>query len=749
VASAYRIAPIFLIRIPGVPFDAIDQLATSGIATLARSLRAARNARRQAKAAVERLCRSGAVSSTGETFKQAWQAIRAGQPLTPADAELPSIFEEYAANDRLVSQLEGELAQAFELDMSAARSALWRESRKFLTRYLVFGAAGIRDLLSSRLLEHDEEAAVSSRNKFDKKIEQTLVLYLQRIATKNDTFSEFGPSSWGTTIPERNEVRLNPRSEMAARDVFLERWTAHGVVAAINADPAVQAELKGAPLKVPALEPHAFETLMADVEAWADGPVRSHWLSVLRPLAELPARFAGQTDSAQRAILVDEARLRLAELGATTAAGQRFLYVATNPIGEECVRHSDFEIGEELFADVTRDAAPWIDFWRDSYAFIASRVAAGLRQVFEKAAAGQDSLPLPVFLAASAAAGLPLTGPGLVALAAIAFQEVKAAFRARLQPHADDEAYELTVEDCHVVRNSFQYPPFDEYTYPSADLQIAARSVEAIAAGQYQWVVSELHPPVAMLHHGTYWACPDKAGLGEALARSACHQPNFHFGLFAADLNAHTTVRIFDALPKLSYFVSPQRGNPNWATLSPDTTEVYVDKETGDVRLRRAGSREYLGSFARAWIIPLGFHPFQFGLAPHTPRLLCGRVVVQRQTWTVRADEMPQGSYKGVSLDLVMAIDHLRVLKNWPRYIYIRPTEQALRRSGGEGRDKDTKPVFIDLESYLFLETFHRWLVKAGELEVTEMLPAPDQLFWHEADGRRTFELRTLIVPAE
>ena len=35
----------------------------------------------------------------------------------------------------------------------------------------------------------------------------------------------------------------------------------------------------------------------------------------------------------------------------------------------------------------------------------------------------------------------------------------------------------------------------------------------------------------------------------------------------------------------------------------------------------------------------------------------------------------------------------------------------------------------------------------AGELEVTEMLPAPDQLLWQEPDGRRTFELRTQIIP--
>ena len=55
--------------------------------------------------------------------------------------------------------------------------------------------------------------------------------------------------------------------------------------------------------------------------------------------------------------------------------------------------------------------------------------------------------------------------------------------------------------------------------------------------------------------------------------------------------------------------------------------------------------------------------------------------------------------------------------------------------------------LLIDLESYLFVEIFHRWLSKAGELEITEMLPAPDDLWWQEADGRRTFELRTLVVP--
>ena len=208
-------------------------------------------------------------------------------------------------------------------------------------------------------------------------------------------------------------------------------------------------------------------------------------------------------------------------------------------------------------------------------------------------------------------------------------------------------------------------------------------------------------------------------------------------------------MRQFDVIPELSYFVAPRPGKHEWQRIPTAETEVFINEANGDVALRKRGSREYLGSFSRYWIIPLGFHPFYFGRGPHMPRLRCGKVIVQRESWTVAADELGTGNFTGVSRDLVIAIERLRSARNLPRFVYIRPTEQALRRSGAEGRDKDTKPIFIDFESYLFIEIFHRWLTKAGEVEVTEMFPDPDHLLWQESDGRRTFELRTLIVPRE
>jgi hypothetical protein len=672
----YRVAPIFLIRLAGAPFDCLEGLATSATAKAARD---------------------------------------SGQ-----DANA--------------------VAAALQRELEAARKSLHESARTILPRYLIFGAEGMRERISSLMENH---AALPARNSRMRERERHLLLYLQRLAAKNDTFSEFGPSGWGTIEKQKSGVTLSPEKGIAKREAFLERWVAHALAAAINSDP----ENANAKMAVPALEPHAIEVLRGDVENWLPSASRDKWLSILQALLDLRDKFIATTRIEDRQSIIAETQSCLQSVGAASKTTDRFLYAASNPIGEECFRECHFEISEKLIDEVAVQAEPWIDLWRDSYAFIASRVSAGLRGVMEKAGAKTGVMPLPAFLQACEAAKLPLAGPGLVALAVMAFQEVKAVFRKRLQPHVDLDEYELTPKDCHVVRDNFDYPKFDEYTFPSADLQLSATSTEAISRGDYQWILAELHPPIAMLHHCMFWSCPDKEMLGAALASTIFGRPNFHFGFFAADFTAHTTVRLFDALPELSHFVAPQRANPKWRKISPADTEVYLDQKTGDVCVRKIDSHEHLGSFARAWLIPLGFHPFQFGLAPHMPRLRCGKVIVQRQSWTISANDLPPGNYTGVSSQLVIAIEKLRAEKNLPRFVYIRPTEQALRRSGAEGRDKDTKPVFVDLESYLSLEIFHRWLMKAGEIEVTEMLPDSEHLFWKEADGRHSFELRTLIVP--
>jgi hypothetical protein len=809
VPAAYRIAPIFLIRLAGAPFDVIERLGTPDSISAARDLLARRNECAKARVEVERFFESRERLLSEEAFRSLRTALRLNRPPVGISGDQPSFFTNFAVATSAVESAASRLDHVLEKELGVARAALWEASRKSLPRLLVFSPGSIRELMSELLRPPDRDTgALPRRSSRVGGRERHLLLYVQRIASKNDAFSEFGPTGWGKSDQSTPAINLEPLPGITAREVFLERWAAHAAAKAMNADVEILAELAprlnpygridglkfiltdtneiidlnssqldliqrcdgltpihvlGVPLQaicalletkvlrcaveVPALEPHAFNVLCDDVEKWRPGAVREKWRSILQPIAALASTFAITDGVEERQEILADTNARLTSLGASPKMGDRFLYSAANPIGEECLRECGFSISEELIDEVAVEAEPWIDLWRDSYAFVAGRVAAGLRGVFEKVSTQKEAVPFPAFLRACQDAQLSLTGPGLVALAQIAFQEVKAAFREMMKGNANQPEYELTAHDCHFVRRNFEYAKFDEYTYPSADLQIAARSREALSGGDYQWVLAELHPPAALLHHGAYWSCPDHAALRDAFARTVNGKPNFYFGFFAADFTAHTTVRLFDALPDFSYFISPQRRDPRWRYVAPSATEVYIEPTSGDVCVRRTDNHEPLGSFARAWLIPLGFHPFQFGMAPHMPRLRCGKVVVQRRTWTVTLDELGPGDYTGVSRDLVVAIEKLRAEKGWPRHIFIRPTEQALRRSGVEGRDKDTKPVFIDLESYLFLEIFHRWLVKAGELEITEMLPDPDQLLWREPDGRRTFELRTLVVP--
>ena len=787
----------------GVPFEVLGRLATPDTASAGGELLVRRDEFEVTKRGVEQLLQHRGHGLSEDLFRAWRKAIRTGALPPAADGVSQAFARCWEAASKLAAT-EAELDAALAREVASSREVLLESARTVLPPYLVFVDAALRERLIAQSAATDTPG---TRNKQARAHERHLLLYLQRVAGKNDSLSAFGPAGWGTVSEGERVLRFAPLPGITERHAFLERWTAHGAAAAMNADPEVRAEIcpRVNPLgrvngeififadgrevrlnretldllkrcngetpahslgekletlaalaqrgllrweiEVPAMVPFAFNSLVADVKTWRPGKLREQWLHVLEPIAQLPNAFAANADTSARVEIIRQADERLRALGIARKGADRFLYSAGNPIGEECFRECGFSIGGKLIDEVATDAAPWIDLWRDCYAFVASRVASGLRNLLETAPLTDGTISLAAFIHHCAEAKTPLHGPVIIAFAHAAFGEIKTAFHEHFGDRAAADEWELTEEDCRFVRDRFVFPRFDEYTYPSADLQLGARSLDAVNRGEYQWILAELHPPVAMLHHGFYWSCPDPASLAGALTSTLHGKPSFHFGFYAADFTATTTVQQFDSLGEMVNFVAPERSQPGWKTFAPSEVNVVVDADSGDVGLRSRADAEYLGSFARSWLIPLGFHPFLFSLPPHTPRLRCGKVIVQRRSWTVTLAEFPAGKISGVSRELVVAIERLRAAKGWPRHLYIRPTETALRRSGGEGRDKDTKPVYIDLESYLFLEIFHRWLVKAGELEVTEMLPDPDHLLWQEADGRRTFELRTLMVP--
>ena len=793
--GAYELAHLFQIRMAGVPFDVLEPLATPRALALARELAGKSRAVDAAARAALDAIRSGG-GGLGEAEQRRFRKA-AGRRLPPgalprgAAPELAAYAAAVAARDGVRERHD---AAAVE-ELAAAARALHLAARGFMPDYSVFVSASVETLAF--------ESAAPLPGGWDRKRDRHLLMYVQRLATKNETLSAFGPSGWGAVDGSAEGLRLEPRAGLR-RHAFLERGVADAVVAAMNRDPAVRAELAprlhpagrldeqgflrldtGArvPLDAAARElaarcdgrtpAHALPgaaglpalaeagailwavecpryvvdrvgELRALVGRWREGEPRRRWDGVLGALAEVPPEFEREADPERRRALVRRVRDILGGLGAAPAQpgpAQRTLYRASNPVAEECARECGFVLGAGAAAEVTRDAAPWLDLWRDVFAFAASRANAKLAALHAAAGPRAGAVPLPAYLEAAQRAGLPLTLNGVPGLAFMAFMEVKAAFAQATAEREDARTWTLGPDDCAFLRRRFEFPRFDPFTFPSADLQLAARSPGDVAEGKHRWVLAELHlPPVAM-QHGVYWSCPDAAAF-ERWLRVMAGGPFVDWGFVPADLTNHTLLH-FEAAPDLWTYAGPGQVSPRWRSVRPADVEVVV--EDGDVRMRAEG-RE-LGSFARSWVLALGFHPFVLTRAPHTPRLVMGRTVVQRETWVVGKRDLPRAPYRFASAELAMDVDRLRARRGMPRHVYVRPTDEAVRRLGAGGRDKDVKPVYVDLESYPFLDVLARWMAKHGELEVVEMLPGPDELPWREEGGRRTFELRTLVAP--
>ena len=409
-------------------------------ALLARQLLTQETELEQLKKAALEFVTQRASGLTSEEFA-AWRAAIRNSEIPKQ--KIPQQLEQYARFATSAKQARLQFDQQLEKDLANARLALLETSRRILPRYLVFGSGEVH-----HLIDHSGEK-VPIRNSRVRERERHLLLYLQRIAAKNDTFSEFGPSAWGSARSREPVFSFEAGPGIARRDVFLERWTAHALAAGINADPETfsqrcprlnptgvlighrfisvdsgeavdltSAELEIvtrcngttpihallrladvelevingllnkkiliATLEVPALEPLAFQILRDDVAAWHLGAARHRWLPFADSLIKCATDFAGTSEPTQRQQILSAARQQLSQLGAERKPGQRSLYAAVNPIAEECFRDCKFEISEALLDEVVTDAEPWIDFWRDNYAFVASRVATGLRMVLEK-----------------------------------------------------------------------------------------------------------------------------------------------------------------------------------------------------------------------------------------------------------------------------------------------------------------------------------------------------------------------------
>ena len=716
-----KLADLFVVRPTGAPFEILDEFSTTNVSAAARDLLALRATLSTAvQAAAEAIDREDALSFgqrqrlRRKLFKRG--AI-AGAPALPAVAHYQTLLPVVTAAD---AAFEALLARTYEVSRA---------------RIYELAATHCPEIAVLQLTSEALARMLASRTHKD---DRSLAIWLQRLCSKNDTISRFGPSMWGRVDALEPGLRIDVEPGIAESVVWIERWVVLGVIAAIGEDPAVPE--KPAPMF---LDDTPLATLTADVSRWTDGEPRARWLAVIARITALGEDYRRDRAPAHRQAVLDRLFAILEELRIPQRRRTGRLYEAANPLVENCRRGGEVVIGKRWADELVDDAMPWLTLFRDVASVAASRVYDGLHDLYVKAPRPNGRLSLADFLAFSETAGMSLRGPTIARLAQAAFRDIRAAFGQRLAQRADAAEWELTPEECGFLAGPGV--PRADLQLPSADLTIAADSADAVARGDFQWIVSELHHGFVLMGQSLLWSCPDRARVQANLRAANVHQPAMYYDAATSiDQPVHSgSESIIDALD--GNIATTMRTKPHWKTFAPGDVDVVLDEARRDLRVRHGATD--LGSLFPLPRFFFGMHPFfPLQLPHHTPRLRRGRTIFQRRAWVITAEELG-GPHGELSRELVLAVERVRAARDLPRWVFLRIRDDVLSGADAMNRLKDIKPICIDLESYVFLGVLARRLERYGSVELVEMLPAPHQLVWREADGHRCFELRTQLVP--
>jgi len=120
-------------------------------------------------------------------------------------------------------------------------------------------------------------------------------------------------------------------------------------------------------------------------------------------------------------------------------------------------------------------------------------------------------------------------------------------------------------------------------------------------------------------------------------------------------------------------------------------------------------------------------------LRRHRPRVVVDGVVWFRESWRLGGADLTKLAAARDVTEAVLAAARLRASLGLPRFVYV--------KVGGE-----PKPIFVDLASAAYCDLLARLVAGRPDAVLTEMLPRPDDLALHCADGTFTAELRTAVL---
>jgi hypothetical protein len=380
----------------------------------------------------------------------------------------------------------------------------------------------------------------------------------------------------------------------------------------------------------------------------------------------------------------------------------------------------------------------------DSAGWLTSRLAAAVmsraRGVFTALAARG-----PVNLAEFWFACMPILHGHAGAEAEGLRREFQDRWRRILAPEPDIDRVHRPLSTVADGVRSYFGPPGKAWTtarYLSPDIMIAATGPEAVALGNFELVLGELHLASNTIGASLFVNQHPKpsellalTGRDHPGARLMPLLPKEHRSRLSARIR-HTLVRPEDYyLALVDFTADPTRPR---TVRSADVEVVEVD---GDLAVVLPDGERFAAVDVFSHVLTtLAMDLFEvLPEAPHTPRVTVDRMVIARETWRLPASGATFAEAKDEAKRFVLG-RAWREEHAMPRFVFaVLPTEP--------------RPFYVDFDSPVYVNILAkalRRLVKKdpeGVITITEMLPTPEQTWLTDDAGESyTAELRFVAV---
>jgi len=460
------------------------------------------------------------------------------------------------------------------------------------------------------------------------------------------------------------------------------------------------------------------------------------WLSLLQNLESCRLKFE-VGDLAVRQSVLDNIKQQLSEADIDLSRAQGDMYVGRYPFYEDCARNLTMEQGGNLLKDIKQKFKPMMDIYNWLVGAVAIKLHDYYSEWWKNLSVRNDTASVDFLSFFSL-----INNEAVEARIANELrQHLQHCWSDIAKPYGDVDEINLTVDNFETLLDKLHtYEPRASQVkvlgreIHSPDYMLEASSLEKLQQGDYHIIVGEVHPAVHT--------------VSQPVAQPFCPYVDEIFQE-VQDLLSPKTIVIADTpesyqrshidwidVPALQQLVLPKGGGHVSfdKKINAGACQVVMKNDTLFIHYNKTGMKQELLT-----LMPTAIHRICFNLAGDaigkniTQRLSFDNVVIKRRSWNISHEEFPNNNNPGE--DVSSFLDWRRWAKNYglPRYIFAKIKSEP-------------KPIYVDFHNPFALDMLAGLAKKKEAIFVSEMRPAPDNLWLEDDNGRYCSEFRTSYI---